>query len=127
MPESGPVSSENVVNNVAKIAGVIGQYGVAAIVFALPTVIGCFGVYFLGIAMKDPQVILAKVSVGIFATVFGSGVSILLLYIFTNMNLWDRLGLSKVSKEGQKALSDLEARVKALEETHTEQVRKMTA
>jgi|SRR5215467_13377166 len=127
MPENEPVSSEKIVGNVAKIAGVVGQYGVAAIVFALPTVIGCFGVYFLGIAMKDPQVSLAKAGVGIFATVFGSGMSILLIFLFTNMKLWDSLGLSKISKEGQKALSELQARVTALEKTHTEQIRKMTA
>lgn len=127
MPESGPVSFEKIIDSVVKMAGEVGKYGVAAIVFALPTVIGCFGVYSLGIAINDPQVSMAKVSVGIFATVFGSGLSILLLYLFTKMTLWDSLGLSKLSQEHQKALSELEARVRALEEKHTGEVSKMTA
>ena len=63
-----------------------------------------------------------------FCVVFGSGLSILLLYLFTNMRLWDKLGLSKVSQEHQKALSELTVRVKALEhEKLTEKVRTQTA
>ncbi len=131
MPEREPVSSDRIIENAARIAGVVGKYGVAAMVFALPTVIGCFGVYFLAIAIGDAQVSTAKVAVGIFATVFGSGLAVLLLYLFTNMNLWDKLGLSKLSQDQQKTLSELETRVKALEALEDarrpEQARKMAA
>ena len=66
-PETGPDSSGKIIDDVVRIAGEVGKVGVAAIVFALPTVIGCFGVYFLGIAIRDLQVNTAKVSVGIIA------------------------------------------------------------
>ncbi len=127
MPEREPVSSDKIIDNAARIAGVIGKYGVAAMVFALPTIIGCFGVYFLAVAIGDAQVSTAKVAVGIFATIFGSGLTVLLLYLFTKMNLWDSLGLSKLPQEQRKALSELETRVKALEERRTEQAGKVAA
>lgn len=122
MPNGGSFPWEKIFDELIRIVGVIGKYGVAALVFALPPIIGCFGVYFLAVAINDPQVLMAKVSVGIFATVFGSGLSIVLLYLFTNMKLWDILGLSKLSQEQQKLLADLEVRVKTLEAQHTRQL-----
>jgi len=120
MPERDSLSPEQVVSNIGNLAKVAASSGVAAIVFALPTVIGGFGVYFLSIAIHDAQVSGAKVSIGMFATFLGTGLSILLLYLFTTMNLWDKLGLSKLSKDQQAILSALQARVKALEERSVE-------
>ncbi len=120
MPDIERPSS--VVEDLVKIAEAIGKYGVSTVIFAFPPLMGCFGLYFLWIAVNDPQVSIAKVSVGIFATVFGSGLSLLLLYLFTHMGLWDKLGLSKLSQEQQKTLSTLEARVKSLEEKSSKMI-----
>ncbi len=65
--------------------------------------------------MTDSQLNMAKVSVGVFAVVFGSAYSILLLYVFTRMNLWDKLGLSKFSEEQNKAISEIQSRVAVLQ------------
>src|SRR6266404_5282021 len=103
----------SVVEDLIKIANVVGKYGVSVVIFAFPPLVGCFGLYFMWITMNESQVNMAKVTVGIFAVVFGSALSILLLYVFNRMNLWDKLGLSKLSQEQQ---ASLESRVKALEE-----------
>ena len=90
MSKRESVSSEKIGDNVVAIAGAVGKYGVAAIVVALPTVVGfCFGVYFLAIGISVSQASLAKVSGSIFATAFGAGLSVLLLYLFTKMKLRD--------------------------------------
>ena len=114
---SGITEAGTVFDQLGKVVVAIGKYGVSAVIFALPTVIGCFGIYFLWIAVNAAEARTAKISVGIFATVFGSGLTILLLYMFTRMNLWERLfGLGKMSQDQQKTISTLEARIKALEE-----------
>jgi hypothetical protein len=87
------------------------------VIFAMPDLMGCFGLYFMRMALNESQVSTAKISAGIFATIFGSGFLVLLLYVFTRMELWDTLGLSKV--ERQNSLSALGTRVKALEEKMT--------
>jgi hypothetical protein len=114
MPQNESASAE-AAKTLGEIAELVGKCGLGAIIFSLPTVIACFGMYFLAVAIKDPQVSMAKVGVGMFATVFGSGICILLLYIFNSMDLWERLGLSKSSQKQQKDLSELDGRVTVLE------------
>jgi hypothetical protein len=112
----GITDAGTIFDQLRKVVEAIGKYGVSTVIFALPTVIGCFGIYFLWIAVNAAEASTAKISVGIFATVFGSGLTILLLYMFTRMNLWERLGLSKMSQDQQKTISILEARIRVLEE-----------
>src|SRR5437899_12072823 len=84
---SGITEAGTVFDQLGKVVVAIGKYGVSAVIFALPTVIGCFGIYFLCIAVNAAEPSTAKISVGTFPTAFGSGLRILLLYIFTSTNL----------------------------------------
>ena len=114
MPEKPDVKEAgSIVQMLINIVREVGKSGVAVVIFAFPPLMGCFGLYFMWMALNDSQVSAAKISAGIFATVFGSGLSILLLYVFSRMELWDILGLSKVQRLG--TLTKLDDRVKALE------------
>ncbi len=112
MPNAEDLRS--IVKSLKEIAEVGGKYGVSVVIFAFAPLVGCFGLYFMWITMSDSQLNMAKVSVGVFAVVFGSAYSILLLYVFTRMNLWDKLGLSKFSEEQNKAISEIQSRVAVL-------------
>jgi hypothetical protein len=105
----------SVVKSLTQIAEVAGKYGVSVVIFAFAPLVGCFGLYFMWMTMSNSQLNIAKVIVGVFAIVFGSAYSILLLYLFTRMNLWDKLGLSKFSEEQNKAFSEIQSRVAALQ------------
>jgi hypothetical protein len=69
----------------------IHSYGLATVVFALPLVVACFGLYFLYEGVNTPVVNMAKVGVGGFTLLFGSGFLMGLLYWFEKHNLWDKL------------------------------------
>jgi len=127
MPERDRVPFEHVMESIGSLAKVVGSSGVAAIVFALPTVIGGFGVFILGVVVNDAQVNASKASIGMFLTLFGTGLCILLLFLFTKLGLWDNLGLSKSSRNQPAQLSVLEKRVEALEQKHREQHVRNTA
>ena len=85
------VSPANIVTQVMELARVIGKYGLATVIFAFPVVLGCYGLYFLWLAVSTPQVNMAKAMVGMFTTLFSPGVTILLLWVFTRLNLWKEL------------------------------------
>ena len=70
---------------------------------------GCFGLYFIWIAVNEAQINMARAGMGIFTTVFGSGLLVLLLYMFTKLGLWDKLGLPKppTPKEAPAAAAEL--------------------
>jgi hypothetical protein len=112
MPDKDP---NNVVEKLVEIAQVIGKYGVSAVIFAFPPLMGSFGLYFMWMTMNESQLNAGKASLSIFAVLFGSGFLILLLYLFKQWDLWERLGLRRLN-EDQSKLDDLEARVHALEE-----------
>jgi hypothetical protein len=112
MPSAEDLRS--VVKSLTQIAEVAGKYGVSVVIFAFAPLVGCFGLYFMWMTMSDLQLNIAKVIVGVFAVVFGSAYSILLLFLFTRMNLWDKLGLSKFSEEQNKAISEIQSRVEVL-------------
>jgi hypothetical protein len=76
----------------------IHSYGLATVVFGLPLVVACFGLYFLYEGANAPVVNMAKVGVGGFTLLFGSGFLMGLLYWFQKFNLWDKL---KPSPEGK--------------------------
>jgi hypothetical protein len=91
-PEAGTAAGPiEVVRGFLQIVAAIGQYGVIAATFALPLVVACFGLYFLWIAVSGPEANGAKIGVGIFTIVFGSGLLILLLWIFDRRDLWKKL------------------------------------
>lgn len=113
MPSAEDLRS--IVKSLKELADVAGKYGVSVVIFAFAPLVGCFGLYFMWIAMSDAQLNMAKVVVGMFAVVFGSAYSILLLYVFTRMTLWDKLGLSKFSEEQNKAISEIQSRVAGLQ------------
>lgn len=80
-----------IVDQVMRVAQVVGKYGLATVIFAFPVVLGCYGLYFLWLAVSTPQVNTARMVVGMFATVFGPALTILLLLVFTRLNLWEKL------------------------------------
>jgi len=108
MAEERDLSSEirggpaGVIEQVMKVAQVVGRYGLTTVIFAFPVVLGCYGLYFLWLAASAPQANMAQVIVGIFATIFGPGLTILLLYVFTRWNLWERLRVKEGSKNHPK-------------------------
>ena len=69
----------------------IHSYGLATAVFSLPLVVACFGLYFLYEGVNTSVVNIAKVGVGGFTLLFGSGFLIGLLYWFDKFGLWDTL------------------------------------
>jgi hypothetical protein len=81
----------SIIEQVIKVAQVLGQYGLATVIFAFPVVLGCYGLYFLSLAVSTPQLNTGRMVVGMFATVFGPGLTIVLLLIFTRLNLWEKL------------------------------------
>ncbi|MFY9559150.1 MAG: hypothetical protein WAQ52_02850 [Terriglobales bacterium] len=98
-PEAGGGGPTEVVRDFGEIAAVIGKYGVTTAIFALPLVVACFGLYFLWIAVNGPAVNMAKVGVGIFTVVFGSGLLILLLWMFDKRKLWKKLTPNQEQKK----------------------------
>ena len=81
-----------------EVVQAIGKYGLATVIFAFPVVLGCYGLYFLYLAVSTSQVNMGKAVVGMFTTLFSPGLTILLLYVFTWLNLWEKL----LIKEGPK-------------------------
>src|SRR5439155_24122890 len=79
---SGITEAGTVFDQLGKVVVAIGKYGVSAVIFALPTVIGCFGIYFIWFVVNSAEASTANIRFGIFVTVFGSGLKILLLYMF---------------------------------------------
>ena len=49
-----------------EVAQAIGKYGLATVIFAFPVVLGCYGLYFLYLAVSTPQVNMGKAVVGMF-------------------------------------------------------------
>src|SRR5437667_9569475 len=97
---SGITEAGTVFDQLGKVVVAIGKYGVSAVIFALPTVIGCFGIYFLWIAVNAAEASTAKISVGIFVFGSGSGLTILTPSLFTSMNLRASLfGLGRMSRQ----------------------------
>jgi hypothetical protein len=79
----------------------IHSYGLATAVFALPLVVACFGLYFLYEGVNTPVVNMAKVGVGGFTLLFGSGLLFGLLYWFDKRSLWDKLKGSPKAKTSE--------------------------
>ena len=88
----------NIIEQLMKLVQAAGKYGLATVIFAFPVVVGCYGLYFLWLGVSGPQANMAKIGVGMFATVFGPALEILLLYVFTWLHLWEKL----LNKEGPK-------------------------
>ena len=80
-----------VVDQLINVAQAVGRYGLATVIFAFPVVMGCFGLYFLSLAVGTAQLNMGRMIVGMFTTVFGSGLTILLLWVFTRWHLWEQL------------------------------------
>ena len=80
-----------VVDQLIKLAQVVGKYGLVTVIFAFPALVGCFGLYFLWLAVSTAQLNIGRMIVGMFTTIFSPGLTILLLWIFTEWNLWERL------------------------------------
>ena len=93
----------DIVGQVGEVAKLIGKYGVATAIFAFPVVMGCYGLYFLWIAVSTAQVNVAKAMVGMFATLVGPGLTILLLHVFTKLDLWEKLLQKETPKADLKA------------------------
>jgi hypothetical protein len=87
------------IRDLVEIANAIGKYGVASVIFAMPCVVACFGLYFMSIGVNAAQVNMAKVWVGIFDTVFGSGLLVLLLILFNKMELWEKIGKLSIGQQ----------------------------
>ena len=77
----------------------IGKYGLATVIFAFPVVLGCYGLYFLYLAVSTSQVNMGRAVVGMFATIFSPGLTFLLLYAFTKWDLWERLLVKARAKD----------------------------
>ena len=99
--ESDTVSSQvggspaAVFDQLIKVVQAVGRYGLATVIFAFPVVMGCFGLYFLSLAVGTAQLNMGRMIVGMFTTIFGSGLTILLLWVFTRWHLWELLGPKK--------------------------------
>ena len=81
----------SIVDQVLRVAQLVGKYGLATVIFAFPVVVGCYGLYFLWLAVSTPQVNTGRMVVGMFATVFGPALTLLLLVVFTRLHLWEKL------------------------------------
>ena len=87
----GEASPTDVFTHLSEVIASIGRYGITTAIFALPLVVACFGLYFLWVAVNGPEVVTAKVVVGIFTVVFGSGLLVLLLWMFNRYDLAKKL------------------------------------
>jgi hypothetical protein len=81
----------DIVKQVIEVVQAISKYGLTTLIFAFPVLLGCYGLYFLWLAVSTPQLNLGKMIVGMFATIFGPGLTIVLLLLFTRLQLWDKL------------------------------------
>ena len=90
-----------VVDQLINVAQAVGRYGLATVIFAFPVVMGCFGLYFLWLAVGTPQLNMGRMIVGMFTTIFSPGLTILLLWVFTRWNLGEQLRPKK-EEEPQK-------------------------
>ena len=90
-----------VFRNLRELMEGIHSYGLATAVFALPLVVACFGLYFLFEGVNAPVVNMAKVGVGGFTLLFGSGLLFSLLYWFDKRSLWDKLKGSPKAKTSE--------------------------
>ena len=90
-------SPTDVVTQVLDMVRAIGRYGVTTLIFAFPVLLGCYGLYFLWLAVSTPQLNVGRMVIGMFATIFGPGLTIVFLLLFTKLDLWDKLrGEAKV-------------------------------
>lgn len=92
-----------IIDQLIKVAQVVGKYGLATVIFAFPVVMGCYGLYFLWLAVSTPQVNMGRMIVGMFTTVFSPGLTVLLLWVFTRWNLWKILRPKEESRARAKA------------------------
>ncbi len=99
---SGPAA---VIDQFLKVAQVVSKFGLATIIFAFPVVMGCYGLYFLWVAVNTPQVEVPTAVVGMCLTLMGPCLTVLLLYVFTKLGLWERL----LPKESAKARAEAKA------------------
>jgi apolipoprotein N-acyltransferase len=89
----------DIFKQLADVVQLAGKYGLATVIFAFPVVMGCYGLYFLWLAVSTPEVNTAKAVVGTFTTLVGPGLTILLLYVFTWLKLWEKL---QIKEQGSK-------------------------
>lgn len=85
------VRPAGILEDLGSVVKLAGKYGLATMIFAFPVVMGCYGLYFLWLAVSTPEVNVGKAMVGVFTTLVGPGLTILLLYVFTWLGLWEKL------------------------------------
>ncbi|PYX32543.1 MAG: hypothetical protein DMG77_03125 [Acidobacteria bacterium] len=93
----------DIFRRLTEVVQLAGKYGLATVIFAFPVVMGCYGLYFLWLAVSTPEVNMGKAMVGMFTTLVGPGLTILLLYVFTWLELWEKLLQRKGAKTHAKA------------------------
>jgi hypothetical protein len=93
----------DIVKQVVELVHAISKYGVITLIFAFPVLLGCYGLYFLWLAVSTPQLNVGKMAIGMFATIFGPGLTIVLLLLFTTLELWDKLRGEEELKSHAKA------------------------
>ena len=81
----------DIVKQVVEVIRAISKYGLTTVIFAFPVLLGCYGLYFLWLAVSTPQLNMGRMVIGMFATIFGPGLTIVLLLLFTKLQLWDKL------------------------------------
>ncbi|HEY1270920.1 MAG TPA: hypothetical protein VGF08_03010 [Terriglobales bacterium] len=89
--ESDSKGPMDIVEILLRTAVTLSKHGITTAIFALPLVVACFGLYFLWIATTAVDVNTTKVEVGIFTIVFGSGLLILLLWLFNKLDIGKKL------------------------------------
>jgi hypothetical protein len=80
-------SPGSVLGSLLNVIAAIGKYGVTTAIFALPLVVTCFGLYFVWNGVNAATVNGAKVGVGLFTVVFGSGLLVLLLWMYSHSDI----------------------------------------
>ena len=93
----------DIVKQVVEVIRAISKYGLTTVIFAFPVLLGCYGLYFLWLAVSTPQLNMCRMVIGMFATIFGPGLTIVLLLLFTKLQLWDKLRGEEELKSHAKA------------------------
>jgi hypothetical protein len=79
------------IEDLIRLVKTIGTYGLPATIFALPLLVACFGLYFLYVGVNAPAVNMARVWIGGFTLLFGSGFLMAILHYFEKHRLWEKI------------------------------------
>src|SRR5438876_12350214 len=73
----------DIFRRLTEVVQLAGKYGLATVIFDFLVVMGCYGLYFLWLAVSNPDVNMGEVMVGMITHLVGPGITILMYYVIT--------------------------------------------